>query len=160
MHEIKDNLLPSEIFAEVQSVMLGKYFPWYFTNDLVYNNEGLGQFCFMHTFFFENKVTSDFYNLLTPILNQLDIKALIRIKANLYTKTEKVLIHSSHTDYDFSHKGALFYINSNNGHTMIEPNIKIASVENRLVTFDSSKPHCSSTCSDESRRVNIVINYF
>lgn len=160
MHQVIDNALDDAALAELQAVMLGKYFPWYFTDEVAHDGESRGQFCFMHTFFFENRVTSDFFPVIAPVLALLDIKALIRIKANLYTKTTGVELHGVHTDYDFPHKGALFYLNSNNGYTTLQDGTKVASVENRMLTFDSSNPHSSSTCSDVSRRVNIVVNYF
>ena len=160
MYRVLDNALHEAALAEIQSVMLGKYFPWYFTDDVAYDGESRGQSCFMHTFFFENRVTSDFFSVISPVLALLDIKALIRIKANLYPKTPTVELHGVHTDYDFPHKGALFYLNSNNGRTTLQDGTEVASVENRLLTFDSSTPHSSSTCSDASRRVNIIVNYF
>ena len=37
---------------------------------------------------------------------------------------------------------------------------KIPSVKNRIIFFDPSIPHCSTSCSDSKTRMNININYF
>ena len=84
---------------------------------------------------------------------------MIRSKCNLYTKTEKLFEHKLHTDMPFPHKGFLFYVNTNNGFTILEDGTKVESIANRALFFDSSKSHKSTTCTDEDIRVNININY-
>ena len=59
----------------------------------------------------------------------------------------------------FPHKGAIFYINTNNGFTVLEDGTEIASVSNRLLLFNPSEPHHSTSCTDVKRRVNINFNY-
>ena len=59
----------------------------------------------------------------------------------------------------FPHKGFLFYVNTNNGFTILEDGTKVESIANRALFFDSSKSHKSTTCTDEDIRVNININY-
>ena len=44
---------------------------------------------------------------------------MIRIKANLYPSTDNIEYQSEHVDYPFEHKGAIYYINSNDGKTVI-----------------------------------------
>ena len=87
-------------------------------------------------------------------------KSLIRIKANLYPKTDKIIEHDFHADFDFSHKSGLYSLNTNNGFTIMEDEEKIESVANRMIIFDASKLHKSTTCTDENFRANIVFNYF
>ena len=87
------------------------------------------------------------------------VKSLIRIKANLYTRTNTIEHHADHTDLPFEHKTALFYLNNNNGLTVLEDGTKVESVENRLLLFDGSKKH-HSTSSTDSVRININFNYF
>ena len=82
-----------------------------------------------------------------------------RAKANLYGRTKELVHHDNHADTNFSHKGAIFYINSNNGFTVLEDGTEIKSVRNRLLLFDPSKPHHSTSCTDDKRRVNINFNY-
>jgi len=54
----------------------------------------------------------------------------------------------------------LFYLNTNDGLTVLEDGTEIKSIENRILLHDASKPHHSTTCTDADRRVNINFNYF
>ena len=38
------------------------------------------------------------YDLINPILNGIDYSFLLRVKANLYTRTERVVHHPDHQD--------------------------------------------------------------
>ena len=56
---------------------------------------------------------------------------------------------------------AIYYVNTNNGYTEFESNgMKVNSVENRLVIFDSNEKHRAVTATDTSRRSVINFNYF
>ena len=61
--------------------------------------------------------------------------------------------------FEYRHKSAILYINTNNGLTVLEDGTECESVANRLLLFDASKPHHSTTCTDQKRRVNINMNY-
>ena len=91
---------------------------------------------------------------------KLKPRALVRIKANLYQCTPKIIKHGEHADFDWEHKGALYSLNTCNGGTILEDGTKIESKENRMLLFDPSKPHASTTCTDQPARFNININYF
>jgi hypothetical protein len=86
--------------------------------------------------------------------------AMVRARALLYTNQGKQIVHEKHTDYYFPHKTIVFYMNTNNGYTEFEDGTKVESVENRIVFFDGSIPHNSSTCTDQKARAVISINYF
>ena len=43
----------------------------------------------------------------------MDIKSLIRVKGNLYPNQNVKKENGLHRDFDWAHKGAIFYINSN-----------------------------------------------
>ena len=73
------------------------------------------------------------WNKIRPIMNMLKMKSLIRCAVNYYPKTHIRLNHSYHTDFPFKHKGALFYINDNDGLTILEDGTEIESVGNRLL---------------------------
>ena len=78
----------------------------------------------------------------------------------MYPNTEKVHEHGEHADYSWKHKTALFSLNTCDGYTKLEDGTKIDSVANRMLLFDASTPHTSSTCTDQPVRVNINFNYF
>tara|TARA_Y100000310_G_C20265729_1_gene615691 strand:+ start:58 stop:669 length:612 start_codon:yes stop_codon:yes gene_type:complete len=105
-------------------------------------------------------VVSPFFNMIMPHCKPLDIKSLMRIKINMYPNTEIIHEHGMHSDFPFSHKSALLSINTCDGYTKLEDGTKIDSVANRMLLFDASKLHTSSTCTDQSVRVNINFNYF
>tara|TARA_R100001530_G_C4310353_1_gene152845 strand:+ start:1176 stop:1523 length:348 start_codon:yes stop_codon:yes gene_type:complete len=105
-------------------------------------------------------ITSPFYSILDPLFKKLNIKALIRVKANLYSNQGQIIEHDNHVDFSFKHNGAIFSLNTCNGFTALKDNTKIKSLANRLLLFDPSVPHHSSTCTDTKVRCNISINYF
>ena len=108
----------------------------------------------------DSKYISCCENAKNDILNKIEVKALIRVKANLYTYAGTQIEHGFHRDQTYSHKGAILTINSNNGYTLFKDGTKIESIENRLLLFDPSEEHSSATCTDSAKRINININYF
>jgi hypothetical protein len=92
-------------------------------------------------------------------LNAIKPDRLIRIKANLSTVTEKRIEHAFHTDLDEASTTSIFYVNSNDGATILEDGTEIESVANRLLTFDSQVKHKGTTCTNEKVRCLINLNY-
>jgi len=159
--KVIDNFLPKEDFLKIQNLLLSWDFPWYYQHLINGYHEANDLDCyFTHVVFDTEKGYSNFYNSILPLLSKIDFKALIRVKCNIYPRTDKVEIHKSHLDYDFKHKGAIFYINTNDGGTILEDGKKIDSVENRILFFDSYKKHSSTSTSNAKSRINININYF
>ena len=88
------------------------------------------------------------------------MKALNRMKLNLYPRTDKIEVHEPHIDYDYDHKGCLFSFNTCDGYTKLEDGTKIQSVENRALLFNPSTLHSSTSTTNAKARINININYF
>jgi hypothetical protein len=87
---------------------------------------------------------------------------LIRVKANLYPRTEQIIEHEFHSDAPKNNKtslcACLFSINTCDGYTLFETGEKIYSVKNRAVFFDSGlNTHASTTCTNNVVRFNINI---
>ena len=139
---------------------MGETFPWYFKDDVAYAGKHEVHFFWAHMFYIESKVISPYMELLDPLLKKLEIKALIRVRANLYSNQGKIIEHENHTDFPFKHKGALFSLNTCDGFTVLEDGTKIQSVANQILLFDASHPHHSSTCTNTKVRCNINVNYF
>jgi hypothetical protein len=156
--DIIDNFLDKTDFKHIQKTIMGPEFPWYYLSHISDSKDAKHLYYFYHNFF-KNEARSSFFGLWNSFLKKLDYKALIRIKGGLYPSYLSVRPNNPHTDYRFKHKGCLFYINSNNGPTVIE-NKTILPKENRAVFFDSSIPHNSSLCSDQQVRVTVSFNYF
>jgi hypothetical protein len=157
--KIIDNALSEKDFSNIKNMLMGNQFSWYY-NSSVANSEDKENYYFTHTFFENHKFCSQYVSILKPIFEIINPKALIRIKANMYPKTEKILNHGMHSDQEYKHLGAIYYINNNNGYTKLGNGKKIDSLENRLMLFDSSIEHCSTSCTDENVRININFNYF
>jgi hypothetical protein len=83
----------------------------------------------------------------------------MRIKGNLYPSTETIVHHMDHIDYEFPHRGAIFYLNTNDGLTVVN-NQEVESIENRLLLFDPTVPHHSTTYTNDKCRVNVNFNFF
>lgn len=156
-----DNFLDDVHFNKVSEVMLSTAFPWFYNDNIVDEKDG-GYFQFTHSFYYNHLANSNYFNLLEPVLNKLEPKGLLRIKANTTTKTDQHIIHKQHVDLDFTLPNfytSVFYINTNNGGTVFEEGGEVNSLENRLVTFPMHKKHTGKTCTNEKRRVVINFNY-
>lgn len=162
--EIKDNFLDQQDFNVIKNTMFGYDFPWYYQKNKVYSSEAPipYMFQFIHVFYQDLGPTSSFFNLLLPLIDKINPKALVRIKANLTTRTPEIITYGHHVDYDETKllKTAVFYLNNNNGLTIFEDGSQIESVENRLVIFDCDMRHSGTSCTDENVRSVININFY
>ena len=159
---VDKNVLNQEEYKNLCDLLLSDgRFPIYYNSSVGCDDDK--DFYFVHNIFTAEQGwvgDQSAIELIRPILNKFDIKALIRIKINFYARTEKIFKHSSHTDMDFKCKTALFYVNDNDGYTGFADGTKIPSKGNSLVHFDAGIPHYSTTCTDENLRCNINFNYF
>jgi len=153
-----DNFLSEEDFIPLSDMLNSFYFPWYFNDQICYESDGLSQFT--HTFFEEltRSPNSDFYPLVECFLDKLEVKELIRIKANLNVKTEVPIQTGYHIDYPDA-TTAVFYLDTNNGGTELNKTTFVESVANRIVIFDSNIQHTGVTCTDQKKRIVLNFNY-
>ena len=156
--KIQDNFLDTKSFESIKKTLFDRQFPWYYTDNVVKNEKINNHFLLSHGFY-DYTIISPYYKYLIPLLIKLKIKSFIRIKANLYVNQGKVIEHLKHADFKFSHKSALYSVNTTNGYTRIGDK-KIQGLSNRLLQFYASNQHASSTCTDQPVRINIVVNYF
>ena len=156
--KIIDNLLSEKELELMKTKMMGDQdMPWYYNDYIASQRANAPMYYFTHNFF--NEYKSNWFYIVEPILNKIDHRVLIRCKANMYPSTPVITHHDPHVDLEYEHKGAIFYVNTNNGVTMLEDGTEIESIENRLLLFDSSKKHNSTSCTDAKVRVNINFNY-
>ena len=158
--KIIDNFLPQDYLVHLQRMMLDHNFPWLYNAEVANRGEVNDHFYFTHNLFDNYKPTSSIFEEFIPFFKQLEMNALIRARGLLYTNQGRQIVHEKHTDFRFPHKTAVFYMNTNNGYTEFEDGTKVESVENRIVFFDGSRLHNSSTCTDQKIRVVISVNYF
>ncbi len=158
-HTIIDNFLEQHEFDYIRSIMLSSLFPWFYT-DRVNDGETVGKsFYFVHLFQIDGKPNSPFIERLQPVIDKLEMKTIIRIKGNMYPNLGQAYEDGWHIDYDVPHQGAILYLNTNDGCTILEDGTRVASVANRVLLFDPSRPHDSSYPTDEKIRININFNY-
>lgn len=159
--QIYDNFINQESMNQIKSVMLDNEFPWFLNNNIVYDNDsGPWMFQFTHNFYKDGQFVSSFTPIIHSILNNINYNSLLRIKANLGTITPHHIQGGWHVDNEFDSKTAVFYVNSNNGGTLIkESNQFIKSVENRFVVFDSSTVHTGISQTDTNTRCVINFNF-
>ena len=160
METIK-NFCEKNIFKNLVKKITKEDIGFFFNNSVAYEKEQQDNlsYYFTHVVYDKQMPNSSLYELFIPILHLLKVKALIRIKINLYTKTKKLHYHNPHVDNPFKHKGCVLSLNNCNGFTIIG-NKKIPSIANQALLFDPSVSHNSTTCTDKPARININFNYF
>tara|TARA_R100000008_G_C3479329_1_gene113035 strand:+ start:62 stop:601 length:540 start_codon:yes stop_codon:yes gene_type:complete len=168
--KVIDNFLPSNDFKIIKGIMMGDYFPWYYTRGIT-NPLDSGRYQFTHLLFGNReddgreKVSDNCDRVCSNLIQKLGIyskSAIIRIKANMNPKTFFHRNGGYHTDYiDQVEKvtTAIFYVNTNNGWTHIKGHGKVKCVENRIALFDSKTQHAGFSCTNEDMKVVININY-
>lgn len=160
-HEVIDNFLPDPVFVSLRDQMLGGDFPWFYHPGTAGEaSTGLHDFQFVHIFYWRNAWQSNLGHILAPVIDRIQPKALIKIKANLTTPTPQNAHGGWHRDYDFSCTTAVLYLNDNDGYTEFESGEKVESVANRFVRFDSLTNHVGVTATNSPHRVLINFNYF
>ncbi len=154
--KIIDNFLSDSEFIPLRSHIASTEFPWYF--GLVTSESKSAQF--VHTFY-NNDVPTTSWPQVSFLREKLNMASLVRIKVNLNPRTETLQIHKDafHTDYP-DVTTAVFYLNTCDGYTLFEDGTKVDSVENRIVIFDSNTRHTGTSCTNQSGRLVMNINYY
>ena len=166
MIQVIDNFISKYDFDNLTSSIFD--IPWFFSTisneDDPNDNllcESLDNFHFTHLFFKDFQVTSNYSELITPILEKLNPRALVKIKANMNPRTQKIIEHVFHSDLDYIDSfTSVYYVNTNDGYTLFEDGTIVESVENRMVIFPSNLKHTGTTCTNQRSRVVINFNYF
>ena len=156
------NFLPKPLFKELQELVMGGDFPWYYNLSTLTNLDD-GNFMFVHAFVWNSKVVSPLYKKFSQMLpyakEALDYKKLTRLKLNCYTNQNKKILHPLHQDvHKQDTKGyviGVYHFNTCNGETIVN-NEKIKSEENQILLFDNV-PHQGTVQTDT--RTRVVLNF-
>lgn len=171
--EIIDNFLPEEEFYRIKNLIVyNGEFPFYISDIVAFPKNNIESekesrywdSYIAHTIYDNDVPYSDYYNLFADIFikkfKEMRIfKSLLRIKVNYYPATEEIKEHYQHVDTDFESCGAVYSLNTCDGFTRLHDGTRVDSIQNRIVFFDSSKPHNSSTTSNTKGRYNINFNF-
>ena len=155
------NFLSEEIHKKLMTVLFSNNFPWFYNNEIVGSDTKNieNDFFFSHILCKDEKSNSNYFNIiLDPILQNLKFKKLIRAKINCYTRSEKNRESRFHVDQNKPHVVAIYNLNTCNGYTLFENNVKIFSEKNTLLIFNGEKSHASASQTDEKLRININMN--
>ena len=167
---IIDNYLDDESFYRIQKILLSEQIPWTYhnyTDDS--GDESNNHFYFGHMFYDWGFPKSPLIEILTPLLVKLAPISIHNIRANLMTRTDEHVESNYHADMQklvlredqlSNWTTSVFYINDNNGYTLLKDGTEIKSKSNRLLTIPGDLKHLGASCTDEKRRVVININYY
>jgi hypothetical protein len=170
-YKVIDNFLPEYIFPEVQeTIVRNPEFPWYISPAVARQpgedgDDGNWNWYASHTFYDLNRPCSPFWEIIDRYFLETFCKedmcrSFIRAKANFYAnKGDELVEHPQHMDYGFQHTAAVFSLNTCDGFTRLADGTKIDSVANRIVFFDGSSQHNSTTCTNQKGRFNINFNF-
>ena len=165
--QIIDNFLPSHQFKQLSDTMMGTYFPWFYSDGITEKHHSRRWQAF-HMFYWDNEYpgnkvsSSQFFPIVEPLVNLLDITTLRRIKANMRMRTFLKDTSDYHLDYKDpapGQKTAVYYLTTNNGYTQFKNGKRVKSIANRIVIFDSTLFHRGVSCTDEKRRIVINFNW-
>ena len=159
MYKVIDNYLKADQHLILKTIMESNKFPWFYIERKVTTEGGLFKFQFSHHFYMDDNVNSEFFTYLKPILDRLKPLSLIRIKANLNPPSEKIVETDYHKDQNFKCKAAIYYVNDNDGYTIIDKE-KVLSKKNRMVLFNANQKHFGTNSTNCNNRMVINFNYF
>jgi len=169
--EIHDNFLTDQYVKHLQNMFFDQNFPWSYSPFVGYTGQETklskeetdNHLYFIHRIYDNLRPieSSPFqvFDQLLPILEALEVHALVRVRALLYVNQTEQIKHEVHQDSPYPMKAALVYLNDNNGYTGFEDGTKVDSVCNRVALFDGSVPHYSATPTNAKERLVLNINY-
>lgn len=168
---IVDNFLSKEDFKKIVDIVSGPDINWHYSYSVADGSKEEDDMYFIHMLYMglaempkdgvmpPPPKNSDYYHFFEPLFAKLpNFKLLMRAKVNLYGRTPEIVHHPDHVDMKQEHMGALFSLNTCNGGTVIGDE-KFDSVANRILFFDPTQPHHSTSTTDVKRRLNVNINY-
>lgn len=159
--KIIDNFVDPESHRIIKDTMMSNNFPWFIASSTADNQGTIQEKELAHLFHDDMTITSNYWNIIVPIIEKINPRSLLRIRAALMSPGEQNEDSGWHTDYDFNgHTTAVYYVNSNNGYTLFEDGTRVESVANRFVFFDSHLKHTGVRQNDTSFRCLINFNYF
>ena len=178
--EIIDNFLEEEYFNRLVSTIIGEKNPhkssgipwvWGTYNPPTFEvgksysmDEDPQEYLLSNTIYLNNVPQNvPLYNFTEAFIGAMDdkykIKSLLRIRTNLFVRTNPLYEYAWHNDYPFSHSAVIFSLNTCDGYTKMKDGTKVESIANRMLIFDGSEKHASTTTSNKPARFNLVINF-
>ena len=159
MCKVIDNYLELDEHLILKTIMEADTFPWFYNGEKVIGDKTLFHYQFVHIFYINNNENSNFFKHLNQLINKLKPESLVRIKANLNPVSHELIEYNTHQDQTFDCKAAIYYLNDNDGYTMIGKE-KVESKKNRIVLFKANEDHYGTNSTNCKNRMVINFNYF
>jgi len=180
--KITDNFLDEDIFNQIATVVR-KDFYWHYLDRISYSRKREDDhhrkvetpehdhFQFVCPIYDHYEPAHKApWQLIQPIIQKINAKAWIRIKANLMTRADQHYVSGHHYDIQgisyedtktpWKNTTAVLYLNTCNGYTIFKDGTRCDSVANRFVEFDNDLLHSGVRQTDTKVRMLINFNYF
>tara|TARA_X000000368_G_C22908826_1_gene657607 strand:+ start:432 stop:923 length:492 start_codon:yes stop_codon:yes gene_type:complete len=161
--QVTEDFLQEEYYDHLNEIITSTQFPWMFQKRVANieedPEEDLNHYYFVHSLFFQNKIESPLYDDFLYLFQSLNVQFLHRARVLMFVNQGEQYIHDRHVDHTTNCKTALIYMNTNDGFTDFETGERVESVKNRLLLFDGSVPHSSSTPTNTKERLLLSVTY-
>ena len=159
-YKIIKNFLEHKQFLHIQEQLMSTEYdiPWYYRENMTNTDN----FYFRHIIYGDYiPFSKSFDTIAKPILKKLNCIAPIQIRANLILAKDKPFQSEFHVDKNFECKTAIYYVNTNNGYTLIDrkKQIKVPCEANKILIFNSNIEHAMVSQTDTPRRIVVNLNY-
>ena len=166
MRYIYDDFLPKKEFKALADAITGPAFPWFARIGAAKtDSKNDTNVAFSNTLYWISPQGREF-ELCVPIIEKLELLALLRLKANLDLKNPSGKIlepEAFHTDIDIHGPEIwtmILYLNDCNGATMFEEDkAPIKSKANRAIIFSSDLRHSGCHQTDTPFRYLLNLNF-
>lgn len=179
---IVDNIIDTQLQETIKDTLLSKSFNWFYISDVTNVNQNKQQRPgFEHNFVINEKINSDFHNLVLPIIKNsclhinynftkiIQGRSFLQLPLNIKDKK----IDTPHLDLLTSHLVILYYVTTSDGDTVIYKNKynknnaipyfedlkelkRVTPRQGRVVLFDGLHWHTSQ---QPKKNVRCIINY-
>ena len=161
--KIFKGVLEKNDFEKINTFFTDINTAWFYQPKMISASNNNDRGFFSHALFHNNRITSNAYDLMLPLLEQLNAGPIINIRANLNIKSDKQYQSEFHNDYTYDEAlTAIYYLNKNNGYTEFDDKekTKIYSEPNKLAVFNCKLKHRMVSQTDNNIRMLININFF
>jgi hypothetical protein len=159
-HRISLDYIEQEFYRNLQFVFLGDDFPWFLKKESDLGDPQTSYY-FTHIFYQNNIAHSNYFNFIqTNLLNFIKINSLISVRAFMFPSNKEVRSIEIENEFDFKHNQAIYFVNTNNGNTVLSDGTKVTPRENSILFMESSDKQHSENCTDKKAKVMILIDYF
>ena len=173
MTKVIDNYLTQSYHKEIQDLLTGSNFPWFYNKDITNvdedpNTKSFNEYGFTHNFhkdsYFRDTQYATFIKpLLLNLEDTVNCDYILRSRADMVMWSFEDYIHPPHVDFDYSNVATILYINDTDGDTILydqnnpsEIKERVNPKANRLVIFDGDVLHTG--CSPTKHKNRILIN--